>query len=53
MREKGILINCTAGKVLRFAPPLTITKSDVDTMIKALDEILDTDLSLIADMVNE
>ena len=39
MREKGILINCTAGKVLRFAPPLTITKSDVDTMIKALDEI--------------
>ena len=39
MREKGILINCTAGKVLRFAPPLTITKTDVDTLIKALDEI--------------
>ena len=39
MREKGILINCTAGKVLRFAPPLTITKTDVDTLIKALEEI--------------
>ena len=39
MREKGILINCTAGKVLRFAPPLIITKQDIDIMIKSLDEI--------------
>lgn len=39
MREKGVLINCTAGKVLRFAPPLIITKEDIDEMVKILDEV--------------
>lgn len=38
MREKGFLINSTAGNVLRFAPPLIITKNHVDQMIVALDE---------------
>ena len=39
MREKGILINCTAGKVLRLAPALIITEENVDTMVQALDDI--------------
>ena len=40
LREAGFLINCTADKVLRFVPPLIITKDDIDAFVKALDEIL-------------
>ena len=40
LREAGFLINCTAGNVLRFVPPLIITKEEIDQFIKALDEIL-------------
>ena len=40
LREAGFLINCTADKVLRFVPPLIITKEEVDKFVKALDEIL-------------
>ena len=40
MREKGFLINCTDGNVLRFVPPLIITKEDIDKVIVALDEVL-------------
>ena len=39
MREKGFLINSTAGNVLRFAPPLIISADHVDLMIVALDKI--------------
>ena len=39
-REAGFLINCTAGNVLRFVPPLIITKAEIDEFVKALDEIL-------------
>ena len=37
--EKGLLINCTMGNTLRFLPPLTVTKGEVDTMTGILDEI--------------
>ena len=40
LREAGFLINCTAGNVLRFVPPLTITKAEIDQFVNALDEIL-------------
>ena len=40
LREAGFLINCTAGNVLRFVPPLIITKADIDEFVKALDELL-------------
>ncbi|WP_410319693.1 acetylornithine transaminase [Methanobrevibacter sp.] len=40
LREAGFLINCTAGNVLRFVPPLIITKEEIDEFVKALDEIL-------------
>lgn len=38
--DKGILINCTAGNVLRFVPPLIIEKRDIDYLIDSLEEIL-------------
>lgn len=39
-REKGLLINCVAEKVLRFLPPLIITKADVDEAVAILDQAL-------------
>ena len=38
--ERGLLINCTAGKVLRFVPPLIVTREEIDQMIEILDGIL-------------
>jgi acetylornithine/N-succinyldiaminopimelate aminotransferase len=39
----GALINCTAGDVLRFVPPLNITKTHVDEMIAILDKVFAAD----------
>ncbi|MGN1362636.1 MAG: acetylornithine transaminase [Methanobrevibacter sp.] len=39
MREKGVLINCTAGNVLRIAPALIITKEEINVMVEKLDEV--------------
>ena len=36
MLRKRILINCTMGNVLRFLPPLIVTKEEVDRVVKAL-----------------
>ena len=41
LREAGFLINCTADKVLRFVPPLIITKAEIDEFVNALNEILE------------
>ena len=38
--EKGLLLNCTAGNVLRFTPPLIVHGRDIDSMIDILDEAL-------------
>lgn len=38
--EQGAIINCTAGDVLRFVPPLNITKAHVDEVIAVLDKVL-------------
>jgi len=40
MMEKGFLINCTMGNVLRFLPPLIVTKREVDELIETLGETL-------------
>ena len=37
--EKWVLINCTAGNVLRFLPPLIVKEEEIDYLIKILDEI--------------
>jgi len=39
--EKGFLINCIQGNILRFIPPLIIEKQDIDALVACLDEILD------------
>ncbi|MDR0911181.1 MAG: acetylornithine transaminase [Methanobrevibacter sp.] len=38
-RERGFLINSTADTVLRFVPPLIITKKEIDTFISCLNQI--------------
>jgi len=37
--EKGVLINCTAGNVLRFLPPLIVEEKEIDYLIEVLDKI--------------
>ncbi|MDW7672369.1 MAG: aspartate aminotransferase family protein [Bacillota bacterium] len=37
--EKGLIINCTAGNILRFVPPMNITKEELDFCVKVLDEV--------------
>ena len=39
MMQKGFLINCTMGNVLRFLPPLIVTKEEVDRLVEALEEV--------------
>ena len=40
MAEEGILINCTAEKILRFLPPFIIEERDIQRTVEALDKIL-------------
>ena len=40
MRQQGVLVNCTAEKVLRFVPPLLITQEQINDVTDSLDEIL-------------
>jgi acetylornithine/N-succinyldiaminopimelate aminotransferase len=40
MMQRGILINCTMGNVLRFLPPLIVTKEEVDRVVDTLEEVL-------------
>ena len=37
--EKGVLINCAAGNVLRFIPPLIVQQKDIDRLIDVLEEV--------------
>jgi acetylornithine aminotransferase len=37
--ERGVLLNVTHDTVLRFVPPLTVTKQEIDQMIAILDGI--------------
>ena len=37
--QRGLLINCTVGTVLRFVPPLIVTEKEIDQMIEILDGI--------------
>jgi acetylornithine aminotransferase len=39
-REHGLLINCTADRVLRFLPPLVVTAAEVDEGLAVLDRAL-------------
>lgn len=37
--HEGIIINCTAGTVLRFLPPLIVEKEDIQKTVEVLDKI--------------
>ena len=37
--KKGFLINCIQGKILRFIPPLIISKKEINALIDCLDKI--------------
>ncbi len=39
-REAGLLVNCTADRVLRLTPPLIVTAAEIDEGIAILDEAL-------------
>jgi acetylornithine aminotransferase len=39
--ERGVLLNVTHDSVLRFVPPLTVARQEVDEMIKILTGILE------------
>jgi acetylornithine/N-succinyldiaminopimelate aminotransferase len=38
-QDKGVVINCTAEKVLRFLPPLIVTTNEVDRLIETLESV--------------
>ncbi len=38
--QEGAIINCTSGNVLRFVPPLIVTKDQVDEVVNVLEKIL-------------
>jgi acetylornithine/N-succinyldiaminopimelate aminotransferase len=37
---RGLLINCTADRVLRFVPPLIITQAEIDRLLDILSQVL-------------
>jgi 4-aminobutyrate aminotransferase-like enzyme len=40
LRERGVLINLTADKVLRFFPPLTIPEEDLERALGVIEEVV-------------
>ncbi len=38
--QKGLLINCTSGNVLRFLPAMTVTRDEIDHGTDILDSVL-------------
>ena len=40
--QKGLLLNCTAEKVLRFLPPLIVGTEEIDQALEILDSVLKT-----------
>ncbi len=40
--RRGLLINCTAGTVLRFLPPLIVSEEHVDMAVEILKEVLES-----------
>jgi predicted acetylornithine/succinylornithine family transaminase len=40
MKEEGVLVNCAAGKVIRFLPPLVVENEEIEQAMEALDRSL-------------
>jgi acetylornithine/succinyldiaminopimelate/putrescine aminotransferase len=43
-RQKGLLINCIHGQVLRLVPPLVMTKEEIDQGLTILQETMEANL---------
>lgn len=41
-RKSGILINCIHGNILRFLPPLIITKEQIDFAVSVIDAVINS-----------
>jgi len=41
-REAGLLLNCTAEKVLRFSPPLIVSREEIDAGLAIVEKVLRT-----------
>lgn len=39
-REKGLLINCVGENILRFIPPLVVSRAEIDQAVEILDKVL-------------
>lgn len=42
--ERGVLLNCASGNVLRFMPPLIVQQKDIDHLIEILEEVFEKPL---------
>lgn len=42
--EKGYLINCIQGDILRFVPPLTVSEEEIDGLIDCLSDIFENEI---------
>ncbi|WP_457679025.1 acetylornithine/succinylornithine family transaminase [Thermovibrio sp.] len=38
--ERGLIINCTAGRILRFTPPLVVSKGEIELAVETLRKVL-------------
>ena len=39
--DRGMLINCAAGNVLRFMPALIVTEKEIDQLVDTLEQVFD------------
>jgi 4-aminobutyrate aminotransferase-like enzyme len=39
-RERGLLVSMAGSNVIRFAPPLIVSRAEVDQAIEIFDEVL-------------
>jgi acetylornithine/N-succinyldiaminopimelate aminotransferase len=39
-RRRGLLVNCTAGTVLRLLPPLVVSRDEIDEAVGILEQVL-------------
>ncbi len=39
--ERGVLVNCASGNVLRFTPPLIVAKNEIDYLIDILEDVME------------
>jgi acetylornithine aminotransferase len=51
-QERGVLINCVQGNVLRFIPPLIVSEPEIDALVACLRQVLPATAGLSAGRVD-